>query len=102
VYIADITLWLGHCFKDETWWIHPFIIRIIATTLRYVYVKNTVITLVLATRLSALEVLHNIYNMGTYDFPPDMYACSAALRLCPRALGMHIRQITRAHVTTIK
>jgi len=33
--------------------------------------------------------------MGTHDLP-DMYARS------PRALGIHIRQITRAHVTTIK
>ena len=33
--------------------------------------------------------------MGTRDLP-DMYALS------PRALGIHIRQITRAHVTTIK
>ena len=32
--------------------------------------------------------------MGTRDFP-DMYALS------PPALGMHIRQITRAHVTTV-
>ena len=32
--------------------------------------------------------------MGTRDLP-DMYALS------PRALGIHIRQITRAHVTTI-
>jgi len=52
-------------------------------------------TLVLATRLSALEVLHNICNMGTSDLP-DMYARS------PQAFGIHIRQITRAHVTTIK
>jgi len=33
--------------------------------------------------------------MGTHDMP-NMYACS------PWALGIHIRQITRAHVTTIK
>jgi len=32
--------------------------------------------------------------MGTHDLP-DMYARS------PRALGIHIRQITHAHVTTI-
>ena len=32
--------------------------------------------------------------MGTHDLP-DMYA------LGPWALGIHIRQITRAHVTTI-
>jgi len=32
-------------------------------------------TLVLATRLSALEVLHNICNMGMSDLP-DMYARS--------------------------
>jgi len=36
------------------------------------------ITLVLATRLSALEVLHNICNMGTHDLP-DMYARSLGL-----------------------
>jgi len=35
-----------------------------------------------------------ICNMGTHDLP-DMYARS------PQALGIHIRQITRAHVTTI-
>jgi len=40
-------------------------------------------------------VLHNICNMGTHDLP-DMYALS------PRALGIHIRQITRANVTTIQ
>jgi len=40
----------------------------------------------LATRLSALEVLHNICNMGTHDLP-DMYARS------PWAAGIHIRQI---------
>ena len=37
--------------------------------------------------------------MGTRDLP-EMYALSP--RACgPRALGIHIRQITRAHVTTI-
>jgi len=34
-------------------------------------------------------------NMGTSDLP-DMYSQS------PRAAGIHIRQITHAHVTTIK
>ena len=33
--------------------------------------------------------------MGTHDLP-DVYALS------PQALGIHIRQITCAHVTTIK
>jgi len=56
---------------------------------RHGYIKDAAITLVLATRLSVLEVFHNICNMGTHDLP-DMYALS------PR------RQITRAHVTTIK
>ena len=38
-------------------------------------------------------------NMCTRDLP-DMYALSP--RACgPRALGIHIRQIPRAHVTTI-
>ena len=38
-------------------------------------------------------VTHNVHV-------PDMYALSP--RTCdPRALGIHIRQITRAHVTTI-
>ena len=41
------------------------------------------------------EVLHISCNMGTRDLP-NMYALS------PRALGIHIRQITCAHVTTIK
>ena len=35
----------------------------------------------------------NSCNMGTRDLP-DMYAQS------PRAEGIHIRQITRAHVTS--
>ena len=38
-------------------------------------------------------------HMCSHDLP-DMYALSP--RVCgPRALGMHIRQIPRAHVTTI-
>ena len=40
------------------------------------------------------EVLHITCNMCTRDLP-DMYALS------PRASGIHIRQIPRAHVTTI-
>jgi len=48
------------------------------------HIKETVTTLVLASRLSALEVLHNSCNIGTCDLP-DMYACSP-----------------RAHITTIK
>ena len=45
------------------------------------------------------EVLHITCNMCTRDLP-DMYALSP--RACgPRALGIHIRQIPRAHVTTI-
>ena len=45
------------------------------------------------------EVLHNSCNMGTHVLP-DMYtlipwACG------PRDLGVHIRQNTHAHVTTI-
>ena len=44
-------------------------------------------------------MLHISCNMGTCDLP-DMYALSP--RICgPRALGIHIRQITRAYVTTI-
>ena len=39
-------------------------------------------------------MIHNTCNMGACDLP-DMYALS------PRALGIHIRQIPRAHVTTI-
>ena len=39
-------------------------------------------------------MLHISCNIGTRDLP-DMYALS------PRALGIHIRQITRAYVTTI-
>ena len=38
------------------------------------------------------EVLHISCHMGTHDLP-DMYALS------PRALGIHIRQITRAQIT---
>ena len=41
------------------------------------------------------EVLYISCNMGTRDLP-DMYTCSL------RALGIHIGQITRAHVITIK
>ena len=45
------------------------------------------------------EVIHSTCNMGACD-SPDMYALSP--RACgPRALGIHIRQIPRAHVTTI-
>ena len=39
-------------------------------------------------------MLHITCNMCACDLP-DMYA------LIPRALGIHIRQIPRAHVTTI-
>ena len=46
-----------------------------------------------------MEVLHISCNMCTRDLP-DMYALSP--RACdPRALGIHIRQIPRVHVTTI-
>jgi len=41
-----------------------------------------------------MEVLHISCNMCTHDLP-DMYALS------PWALGIHIRQIPHAHVTTI-
>ena len=64
------------------------------------------VILVLVSKLSAgMEVLHNSCNMGTRDLPDikselftlaDMYARS------PQALVIHIRKITRAHVTTIK
>ena len=44
-------------------------------------------------------MLHITCNMCTRDLP-DMYALSP--RACgPQALGIHIRQIPRAHVTTI-
>ena len=44
-------------------------------------------------------MLHISCNIGTRDLP-DMYALSP--RACgPRALGIHIKQITRAYVTTI-
>jgi len=46
----------------------------------------------------ASDTLSNSCNMGTRDLP-DMYAQS--LRAAgPRAEGIHIRQITSAHVTT--
>ena len=40
------------------------------------------------------KVIHITCNIGARD-SPDMYALS------PQALGIHIRQIPRAHVTTI-
>ena len=44
-------------------------------------------------------MLHITCNMCTRDLP-DMYALSP--RACgPQASGIHIRQIPRAHVTTI-
>ena len=44
-------------------------------------------------------MLHISCNIGTRDLP-DMYALSP--RACgPWALGIHIRQITRAYVTTL-
>jgi len=54
-------------------------------------ITDTVIALVLATRLSTLEVLHKICNMDTHELP-DMYAHS------PRALGITIRKITSATI----
>ena len=56
---------------------------------------NPVFTLVLASYQPETEVLHISCNMGTRDLP-DMYTRS------PLALGIHIRQITCAHVITIK
>ena len=54
------------------------------------------ITLVLALTLSALlEQLHDSCNTGT-RYLSDMYTLS------PPALGIHIGQITLAHVTTLK
>ena len=41
-----------------------------------------------------MEVLHISSNMGTWEFP-DVYVCS------PWALGIHIRKIPPAHVSTI-
>ena len=49
--------------------------------------------------LSYKQVVHNSCNMGTHGLP-DIYTLSP--RACgPRALGVYIRQTTRAHVTTI-
>jgi len=46
-----------------------------------------------------MEVLYISCNICTRDLP-DMYALSP--QACgPRALGIHIRQIPCAHVTTI-
>ena len=44
-------------------------------------------------------MLHISCNIGTRDLP-DMYALSPRA-YGPWALGIHIRQITRAYVTTI-
>ena len=44
--------------------------------------------------LSYKQVVHNSCNMDTSGLP-DIYTLS------PRALGVYIRQTTRAHVTTI-
>ena len=47
-----------------------------------------------------MEVLHNSCNMCTLVLP-DMYTLIP--RACgPRDSGVHIRQNTRVHVTTIK
>ena len=49
---------------------------------------------------SCTEVLHSSYTMGTCG-SPDIYTLSP--RACgPRALGVYIRQTTRAHGITIK
>ena len=50
--------------------------------------------------LSYKQVVHNSCHMGTRGLP-DIYTLSP--RACgPRALGVYIRQTTRAHVTTIQ
>ena len=49
--------------------------------------------------LSYKQVVHNSCNMGTRGLPD---ICTLSPRACsPRALGIYIRQTTRAHVTTI-
>ena len=50
--------------------------------------------------LSYKQVVHNSCNMGTRGLP-DIYTLSP--RACsPCALGLYIRQATRAHVTAMK
>ena len=44
-------------------------------------------------------MIHNTCNMAIRDLP-DMYAQSPRA-VGPRASGIHIRQITHGHVTTI-
>ena len=62
----------------------------------HAYKYNPAFRLVVVFRVSALpKVLHNSSNMGTCDLP-DMYAQNLW------AVGIHIRQITRTHVTTLK
>ena len=44
-------------------------------------------------------MVHNGCNMGTHSLP-DIYTLSS--QVCgPQALGVYIRQITLAHVTTV-
>jgi len=45
---------------------------------RHAYIKDQVVTLVLASRLSVFEVLHNNCNMGTLSLP-EMYLCILGL-----------------------
>ena len=53
---------------------------------------------VLILIFTVLEVIHITCNMGSRDLP-DMYSLSP--RACgPQALGIHVRQIPPAHVTT--
>ena len=67
-----------------------------------VYKRSSVNVCVRLELLSArprTEVIHITCNMCARDLP-DMYALIP--RACgPRASGIHIRQIPRAHVTTI-
>ena len=51
--------------------------------------------------LQMLKVINNscTYNMGACDLP-DMHALNPQA-CAPQALGIHIRQILHAHVTTI-
>jgi len=53
---------------DFSWW--P---TVIITSARHAYIKDTVATLVLASRLSALEVFHTSCNMGTCKFAWNIF-----------------------------
>ena len=103
--IVSLFEWIGFSWSKVRWQTNVAVLLLDFLHKWLIMVKKSMVktigktTMEIDLMIARFNYIFDSCNMGTSDLP-DMYAQSPRAA-GPRAEGIHIRQITSAHVTTI-